>query len=366
MSTDDLDQELEAFAERVDRAFAATTPPPGFQADLLRRVRSPRRWAWPELNVSQIAGIAAAFVVVLGAGLLLIHPSRPGGGSAATSAAAPAVPGAARAQNGSIDNRVAPRATSWGAVPRPQVAPGPVGAAPGRVTATLALPATAIVQRYAEPSAQDADGFASAMNARAATVPGNPGLIATYSGAGFSLSIFPTNASQGVEPSFVLTPQGSEPNGSGPAPAAAQAAAQQFLARFNLVPASPTRTDVTATPNAPTVVRYVTQVDGHDLVSTDGAPLGLAVVVEGDGSVFQANGPLPVLKFESSAYPLTPFADLARLAAAATESTLDHAALVYVLAFDGQQGFGYLEPAVLFTGSGKSVLVPAVAAARMR
>jgi hypothetical protein len=241
-----------------------------------------------------------------------------------------------------------------------------VGAAPGRVTATLALPATAVVQRYAEPSPQNADGFASAVNAHRVITPGNPGIIATYSGAGFTLSVLPTNAPQGVEPSFVLTPQGGEPNGSGPPAAAAQDAAQQFLSRFNLLPAFPTRPEVATTPNAPTVVRYVTQVEGHDLVSTDGAPLGLAVVVKADGSVFQANGPLPLLRFESSAYPLAPFADLARLAATATAATLDHAALVYVLAFDAQQGFGYLEPAVLFTGAGKSVLVPAVAPAQLR
>src|SRR5581483_4846333 len=217
--------------------------------------------------------------------------------------------------------------------------------AAGQVTATLALPATAPVARFAEPTAADADAFASRPNA--SRPPTTAAGLAQYAGSGFALSILPTNAAQGLPPSYVLTPQGAEPNGSGPAAADAEADAAQFLQRFNLAPPSPNRVDATVTPNAPTVVRYIVQVDGHDQVSTGGTPVGLAVVVKADGGVFQANGPLPVTD-TLSPYPLASFADLARTAAGATSATLDQAALVYVLAFDGQ--FGYLEPAVLFSG----------------
>ena len=362
--TEELDPDLEAFAERVDRAFAATTPPPGFESTLWRRLQQRRR-GWPAIDLTQLAGIAAALVVVVGVGFLLTHLGHPGGGAATSSYSGTAANGTApRAQSGAHADTQAPvPVQAWGALPRPQVAPGPAGPAAGSVTATLTLPPSAIVQRYAEPSATEADGFASGVNAHRSAAAAGASSLGIYSGAGFSLSIFPTNAPQGIEPSFVLTPQGGEPNGSGPAAAAAQDAAQRFLAQFNLVPPASNRLDVAVMPNTPTVVRYVVQVQGHDLVSTGGTPIGLSVVVKADGSVFQANGPLP-LSFSPSTYPLAPFADLARLAAGATSATLDHAALVYVLAFDGR--FGYLEPAVLFTGSGRSVLVPALAPAQLK
>lgn len=356
--TDDQDRDLEAFAERLDRAFAATKPSAGFRADLWQRLPR-RRFAVPRFDATQLAGIAAAFIIVLGAGYLLTHISHGGGGGASTSSyhsggGAPA--NAPRADSGVAQSKAA-AARAFGALPRPQVAPGATAAqAGGKVTASLALPPTAAVVRYAEPTAADADGFASTVSAhRAATL--NPADAQVYAGSGFSLSIFPTNAPQGLLPSFVLTPQSSEPNGSGPDAATAQDAAQRFLQRFSIQAPMPNRVDIRVTPNAPTVVRYISLVQGYDQVATDGTPVGLSVVVKADGSVFQANGPLP-LTVTSSEYPLAPFADLARTAASATSATLDRAVLVYVLAFDGQ--YGYIEPAVLFTGGGKNVLVPAV------
>jgi hypothetical protein len=234
----------------------------------------------------------------------------------------------------------------------------------GKVTATLTLPGTALVERYAEPTIADVDGFANGLAAHRVAAGPSPAGFPGYAGAGFSLSVFPTNVPQGVEPSFVLTPQGTQSNAGGPAAPAAEAAAQRFLAQFNLLPTYANRVDVSVSAQAPTVVHYVVQLQGRDLVGADGAPLGLAVAVEQDGTVLQASGPLP-LTVQSAVYPLAPFADLARTAAASTSVTLDHAALVYVLAYD-QPGVGYLEPAVLFTGAGKSVLVPAVAPAQLR
>ena len=240
---------------------------------------------------------------------------------------------------------------------------GPVGAAPGGVTATLALPATAVVERYAEPSSQDADGFANAVNAHRGDGPRQSRHHRHLRGAGFSLSVFPTNASQGVEPSFVLTPQGSEPNGGGPAaPPPRTPPSSSSLGSTSFPPSPPAPTS--PTPKAPTVVHYVTQVEGRDLVGADGAPLGLAVVVRPTDPSSRPTARCRS-QFESSAYPLAPFADLARTRRPRLPPPRPSRARLCPR-FDDQPGVGYLEPAVLFTGAGKSVLVPAVAPAQLR
>ena len=342
-------EELQELEKRLDAAFAATRPRPQFEAELrerIRRRRPPVPW-WERVGAGPLAGAAAALLLVAGFGYLLLNAGH-GGGASGSSAARPQDRGAA-----------APAAASFGTLPRPQLpATASAPAAGGRelAPAPAGLPGSAPVYRYAEPPPADADGFASSHGARPTTVASAARL---YQGAGFTLTVLPTNAAEGIQPSFVLTPQGREPEGSGPAAGDAEAAARRFLDQQHLQAPEPARVEATVAPNLPTVVRFVPQLNGADLLTTAGTPAGLAVVVKADGSVFQASGPLP-LSLQPALYPLAPYAQLAQQAGPG----YDHAVLVYVLAFEG--GYGYLEPAVLFTGPGGRRLVPAVAPSSLR
>lgn len=346
----DDERELDELAERLDAAFAATRPRPGFEQELRGRIGTRRRSApwWDRVGLGPLAGAAAALLLVAGFGYLLLHAGPGGTGRAGSSAARP------------LEHGAAPAVVTFGTLPRPAVAPAPSAAAGGTdqvAPAPAGLPGSAPVYRYAEPPPADADGFASGHGAHPLTVA--PSGARLYQGDGFALTVLPTNAPQGLEPAFVLTPQGREPEGSGPQAAAAEAAAQRFLDQYRLSAPQPARVEATVAAGVPTVVRYVPQLNGADLVTTAGTPAGLAVVVKADGGVFQASGPLP-LALQSALYPLASYDQLARAAGPG----YDRAALVYVLAFDGR--YGYLEPALLFSGPRGRLVVPAVSPSSLR
>jgi hypothetical protein len=251
-----------------------------------------------------------------------------------------------------------------------------------------AIPAGGRVYRYQEPSHADADAFAARLGASRAPGPQDV-VLGYYSGPGFRLILLPTRAG-GREPLFVFTPLGSEnPGPAGPTDQVARETATRFLTSHDLPVDQPSELKVQGTPGFPSVVHYYRRfsLDGLSTlapqVDATGSQTGLDVVVKGDGSVFQASGPLP-LTLETATYPFRSSASVeasipgSNVPASHSRSNLPRveltrAELVYVVVADGSRSF--FEPAWLLSGKydnrqgltvDEHVIVPAVDDSQLR
>jgi hypothetical protein len=336
-----MSDQRDRLEEQLDEAFASLRPRADFESELWSRIaraplpilgrptpaprRESKRWAW--------LGAAAAVIVV---GLLGFFVTRlPHAGNTASS-------------GGASRNAVTAAApASFGKLPRPSLSASPVavaqtpsqGALPQDSRSAPVAPA-GVVTRYREPSQAEFDAFAQSLGAT--------GQGGRFSGPGFTVLFFPTDAGLGEPAHYVLTPAGGAPTGQAPSEAAARTAADAFTSRYRLPVPGPTVSVTTEGPVA--IVRYSSQ-----------AGPALAIYVRGDGGVVQASGPLSA-EVDRAPYRL---ASLDQLRAAAHAGPSDRWEIVIVLAFDGV--YGYFEPAAAFTTpDGKRTVVPAVDPSELR
>jgi hypothetical protein len=257
--------------------------------------------------------------------------------------------GSSTSSSGATSRNAAPAAApaSFGKLPRPSLSASPVAIAqtPGQEalpqdSRSAPVAPAGVVTRYREPSQADFDAFAQSLGAT--------GQGGRFSGPGFTLLFFPTDAGLGQPAHYVLMPTGGAPAGPAPSNAAARAAADAFTSRYRLPVPGPMVSVTTEGPVA--VVRYSSQ-----------AGPTLAIHVRGDGGVVQASGPLSA-EVDRAPYRL---ASLDQLRTAAHASPNDRWETVTVLAFDGE--YGYFEPAAAFmTPDGKRTVVPAVDPSQLR
>ena len=396
-STDDLER-------RLDAAYTASRPRPGYDKELWHRLEASRSWwarargtiaapGWSRF-VPAVAGACALLLVIgIAFGLTRGRVGGAGGaGSASLSQQAPKRPeiGASPAF-GKLPPPMAAAATDTRALTPAQGAGQDLSGPMSYVWVGSRLPAVptaAPVYRYAEPSAAAADEFAARLGAHRAAVPTSAEILGIYAAPDAGLTLTHSSSELGIEPSFALTPHGSEdPGGTGPSDEAARAAAVRFLEARRLAPAWPYDVSVDAVRGFPSVVHLARQFDvpgagRWSQVTATGRPGGFSVIVKGDGSVFQASGPIPV-ELEGSSYPVRSGQEAVRalnsrpspsvaISGGGPRAAMDRVQLVYVVVPDGDRGF--YEPAYLFTGTVKiggqeratSVVVPAVANSELR
>jgi hypothetical protein len=326
------------------------------------------------------AAVAVLLVLVLGIGLLGSLGHRGGAGSSTSNLSQRGPAGANyNSAAGAFGRLPVPAATSE--LPKaasPSEAPtAPSGTYIGAVNLVWAGQlavnlANAPVYRYFEPSPAAADQFASSLGA--SRQPGASGVLGSYAGNAFVLSVTGTGGSPVREPSYAITPDRSTLPSPGPTDVDT---ANSFLSAHSLVPVWPY---TVTTANAADVVRvlYLRQFDlpgGGRAYAVDGLGEHYGIEVDlRDGQPLQAFGPLP-LHLDVAVYPIIS-ADQAVRAALATSPTrtassiptvrLTTAELVYALVWAGDHSF--YEPAYLFSGTFgyngttyvKRVLVPAV------
>jgi hypothetical protein len=384
--------ELQALERQLDDAFATTRPRPGFEDELWLRMQSgrpaPRRLRdalagfWSGIRAVPAvpaAATALVLIVAVGVGVFTLgglgHPA--GSGSSATSRLAAPNAGQGFAESfGKLPSPVFDNA-SKAATPQQSTAPFAADyAGPVRLqwTGTFQVnTATAPVYRYHEPSAADADQFASALGA---VLRGRPdGFLGMYSAADYTLKVRGTVASPSSSPAYFIFSGLNLP--ASDTAGGAQAAADVFLAQHSLVPQWPYTVAVDGT-NDPLRVIYERQfeVPGFGpayLLDSHANHYGIEVDLTSNRVVL-ASGMLP-LSLDVASYDLVSSADAVN-AALATSSTvaspavpvvqLNHAEMVYVLVPAGDHSF--YEPAYLFTGTlqsggqsyAKHVLIPAV------
>ncbi|OLD24144.1 MAG: hypothetical protein AUG06_02870 [Actinobacteria bacterium 13_1_20CM_2_65_11] len=388
--SDNDDLELQALQRQLDDAFETTRPRSAFEDELWSKMQA-RRPLWTRIvdvftglfeairAAPAVPAAAAAVVLILaiGIGVFSAGGVHFGGGASTTSSQA----GGAQ-YNG-----------AFGRLPAPALQPvpiedtgGPKAAAPAQQSGTnlylgparlvwagqLSVATTsAPVFRYEEPTALDADRFATALGASPAGR--TPGTLGVYTGDGFVLAVSGSKRQPLAEPTFSLTPDRSRLPAPGPTEADTAAA---FLTAHSAVPAWPS-VDAVEQIGDVTQVRYLRQfaVPGYGfayLVNQWGVRYGLAVDLRG-GQPLQATGPLPV-NLATANYSIISADQAVRSALASSPSApsaaptirLTSAELVYALASAGDHSF--YEPAFLFSGTftqngstfTKRVLVPAV------
>ena len=394
--SDNEDLELQALQRKLDDAFATTRPRAGFEDDLWSRMQA-RQPLWSRVrdvfgrlvasvrSAPAVPAAAVAVLLVLAIGIGILSRLGPPGGGAST----------ASSRGGSAANYAGASAPpgAFGPLPAPQLQPGipvadPAAAAgqPDKLSSVYAGPAnfvwagelhvsfsTAPVFRYQEPTALDADRFATSLGA--SPTRSAPGFLGSYSGDSFVLSVVGTNGAEVAEPLYYIIPNRSRLSPAGPSPAET---AMSFLSAHGLVPAWPY---VVAVEQIADFVR-VTYIRGFNVpgygtayqVNAFGLRHGLVVDVKG-GQVLQAFGPLPV-NLDSADYPIISTAEAVRSAVALSSTgsadavptvRLTNADLVYAVA--NARGHSFYVPAFLFSGTfirngityTKRVLVPAVA-----
>lgn len=401
--SDDEDLELPALQRKLDDAFDTTRPRAGFEDALWSRMQA-RRPLWRrvqdffgrlvesvrEVPAVPAAAVAVVLVVAVGVGVISVSGVHFGGGAGSTSAGL----SSHDQSGGSIQYNGAPG--GFGRLPAPALQPAPespkavnpVGPATAQAPSQLYFgPATLVwagqfniqltnapVYRYMEPSASAADQFAVAVGA--SRLPGPSGLLGSYSGNGFVISVAGTSPSPLREPTFFLTADRSTLPAPGPTPTLT---ADAFLSAHSLLPAWPY---VTVEVQSGDVVRvqYLRQfaVAGAGqayMVDGAGERHGLEVDIRA-GQPLQAMGPLP-LSLESAGYRVVSADQAVRAALSSSPAAaptieptptiqLTKVELVYALAIAGDHSF--YEPAFLFSGTFthngvtymKRVLVPAV------
>jgi hypothetical protein len=333
-----MSDERDRLEQQLDEAFASMRPRAGFESELWSRFgqapipmpvvkREPNRWAW---------FWAAAAVIVVGLLGFFIVRMPHGGGNVASS--------------GTASHAAAPAtSTSFGKLPRPSVSASPFGDGNplGNSSATNLQPSrqfapvapAGIVARYREPSQADFDAFAASLGAT--------GQGGRFSGPGYTLLFYPTDAGLGLPAHYVLTPTGPAPTGTAPSEAMARAAADAFASRYRL----------------PVTGQVVSVNDGGPLAIvrySSGSGPALAIYVRGDGGVFQATGPVTAV-VERAPYRL---ASIDQMRADAHAGPNDPWQLVTVLAYDGE--YGYFEPALAFTTAAGRRIVPALDPSQLR
>ena len=390
---EDEDLELQALQRRLDDAFQTTRPRAGFEDELWSRMQA-RRPVWlrvldfftglassiREAPAVPAAAVAVVLVVALGIGIIARSGVHLGGGGASTASgrysstasgsqnagsfghlplpAAASVP--PKAVNPASDQGVASQANSYA---------GPVNLVwSGQVTFKVT---SAPVFRYTEPSAADADQFASTLGA---SRQAGAGALGSYAGSGFVLAVSGTSVSVVREPSYAITPDRSKLPAPGPTPTDT---ANAFLAAHGLVPVW---AYTVTTVNVADVVRvlYLREFDVPGtgqayVVDAAGERYGIEVDLRG-GQPLQALGPMP-LYLDSAMYPVIS-ADQAVKSAVATSPNrtasniptvlLTRVDLAYALAIAGDHSF--YEPVFVFSGTFtqngvayvKRVVVPAV------
>ena len=399
--SDQEDLELEALQRQLDDAFATTRPRRGFEDELWLRMQARRPFAsrirdavaaalasFREAPAVPIGAVAVLLVVVIGTGVLLnsgigrgthgtySQAEAPGPGLALSDGAYGRLPQPAL-HPGVVDTGV-PSSASYGQqVPEP-LPPANLYFGPATLRWTGQLPLAtpqALVYRYAEPSAADADQFSASLGARP-TNSKSAGFLGMYSGADFTIAVRASVTQLPLGPTYVLKPS-SPATGAGDA----QAVATAYLERLSLVPQWPD--SVTIRPQGDlSRVQYVRAFDTVSnglayVVDWVGERYGIEVDVS-HGQVLQVTGPMP-LSLDSAAYPLITSDEAVRRALSSAPATsqelqpmpavdLSKVELVYALAIAGNQGF--YEPAYLFSGTftyngqtyTKRVLVPLVIA----
>ncbi len=395
MSDDKEDLELQALQRELDDAFATTRPRRGYEDELWVRMQARRPLSsrvrdafgslgslFREAPAIPVGAVAVLLVVVIGASILVNSGLRLGTthNSYSQGASAPDM-----ALGG-----------GFGKLPTPALHPGLVPSAyaptasngfasdhsnlyfgPAILLWTGQMPLESVqapVYRYAEPGVSVADQFAASIGASpSGKQVAGPGLLGTYSGQDFAVSIQGTVSQLPREPYFVLTPTGYSAAGVDE-----QAAATNFLDHFSLEPAWPSTIDAQGSPEQARVIldRYFPVTSGRTyLVDWTGDRYGIEVDIS-NRQVRAASGPLP-LSVDGANYRLISNDEAVRMAlesAAASGQTIQPAPtvdlktveLVYALAVSNGQGF--YEPAYLFSGTflyggqtyTKRVLVPLV------
>ncbi|HEY3194775.1 MAG TPA: hypothetical protein VGK42_06030 [Candidatus Dormibacteraeota bacterium] len=400
---EDEDLELAALQRQLDDAFETTRPRASFEDELWLKMQS-RRPFWARLRdvltglvdgvreapAVPATAVAVLLVVAISIGVIRLSGLGPGGGGGGTSLAtreggdsqfngqpgpfgrlpAPAL----QAGVVPVDGQTAPKASS---------APGLGSAAiyfgPAKLewAGQLSVQVTsAPVFRYVEPSMASADQFATSLGAspQAAQREG-PGILGSYAGDGFTLSVRASTQAPSGEPFYVLI-LSTPPSTKG---TTAMEIANAYLTAHSLVPAWP---KVVAFVQSGDVTRvlYLRQFSVPSLgnayvIDGLGARYGLEVDIKG-GAVQSLAGPLP-LNLDSADYPVITAEEAVRSALASSQAgpgtitptptvRLTTAELVYALAWAGDHSF--YEPAFLFSGTFtyngttyvKRILVPAV------
>ena len=394
--------ELEALQRRLDDGFAASSPREGFGDDLWARIQASRGWrgklhdGWAAATAPRrLPAFAAAAAVLL---LVFAGSYRFGRASHPPAPAAQSTSrGGSRAAAPQLE---LPAAPTFGKLPVPgQRAVSAAGAADlqgGQYTGPVvlkwtgkmpAVPHTGPVYRYREPAAADANAFAASVGATALPLVPNQSILGLYGGPDYQLTVFASNSTSGREPIYALTPHGPDsPAGLSPSEQVARDGAARFLDEHKLTPAWPYDLSVKIVPGFPSLVRYsrVFEVPGAGRapeVDAAGQTTGTDLTVKADGGVFQASGPLP-LPVDLATYPFRSSDAVVAALSKPPQGTsgsgpavmvnVDHVQLVYVVATAG--GYGYYEPAYLFSGTfnsggrqyAKSVVVPAVDQAQLR
>jgi hypothetical protein len=386
------DLELQALQRQLDDAFQTTRPRRAFEDELWLRMQARRpilqrlRDGFAGLIDGLREGpripstaVAILLIVLIGAGIVSLGKLPRGG---ATSTAGGAL---------SSGRNFGPNAPEYGTLPVPSI--GDTAASPATApvaksaplgyfgpatlswVGTLNVTATSLpVFLYREPTAADADQFATSLGA--APVTPTQGTLGTYAGGDLGLVVNGTVARPAREPTFILTEVKSK---SAQVGSDSVRAATAYLADRSLIPTWPYETVVQKS-GSTVRVKFLRSFDvpglgAANLVDGVGERYGIEVdIVDGQPRVVET-GPLP-LTLDSAGYPIIS-SDQAVRAALATSSNpyggtvypvvqLTKAELVYKLVWAGDHSF--YEPAFLFSGTFtdqgvtkvKRVLIPAV------
>lgn len=385
----DEDLELRALERQLDDAFATTRPRPAFEDELWLRVQSSRPaphrirdalggfWnAIREVPAVPATATALVLIVAIGVGIITFNGHSGGGGGASTATNREA-PAAGQFYSGTFGKLPSPRFASPAKTTPPEGAlAAPTDNAPVQYqwTGTFDLHiTTAPVFRYREPSATDADQFASALGAVLRSRPS--GFLGMYSASDYTLKVRGTVASPPSSPAyFIFSGLNLPPIDTAGGP---QAVADVFLAQHSLQPQWEYAVAVDSSGD-PVKVVYQRQLEvpGYGpayMVDFNGNHYGLEVDVSGNRPVL-VGGVLP-LSMDIASYNVISSSDAIKTITGSSSPppspalptvNLTHAELVYVLVPAGDHSF--YEPAYMFTGtmqvSGQSytrnVLIPAV------
>lgn len=386
MSSDgkEMDEDLETLAleRQLADAFATTRPRPAFEDELWLKVQSsrpaPRRirdalggfWnAVREVPAVPAAATALVLVAAIGVGVVAVNGIGHGGGAGGASTAQnrAEAPAAGQYVGGNFGRVPSPRFASPAKTATPGGGSGSAEpldlSAPVQYTwsGTFELHVTsAPVFRYREPSATDADQFASALGAVLRSRPS--GFLGMYAASDYTLKVRGTVQSPPSSPAYFIFSGANLPAidaAGGP-----QAVADVFLAQHSLQPQWLYTVSVDSSGDPQKVV-YERQVEvpGYGaayMVDYNASHYGLEVDVSGNRPVL-ASGLLP-LSMDIASYNLVASADAIRAVAGTASPSaspsassavpvvqLTQAELVYVLV--PARDHSFYEPAYLFAGT---------------